>query len=87
MTTTGKHDNNFKKRGKVWSNRIKSRQKKNTQNIRAEEKLDKMGARVEATLKKKQLVRLAQQKIMSASSARISAKLLHLQPHKTTVAH
>lgn len=50
--TTCKHDNNFKRRGKVWRNRIKSRQKKNTQNTRAEEKLDKMSVRLEATLKK-----------------------------------
>jgi len=52
LTTTCKHDNNFKKRGKVWSNRIKSRQKKNTQNTCAEEKLDKNNARLETTLKK-----------------------------------
>ena len=87
VMTTCKLDNNFKKRGKVWSNRIKSRQKKNTQNSSVEETLDKMGARLEATLKKKLLVRFAQQKGVSASSARISAKLLHLQPHKITVAH
>jgi len=53
LTTTCKHDNNFKKRRKVWSNRIKSRQKKNIQNTRAEEKLDKMSDRLDATLKKK----------------------------------
>jgi hypothetical protein len=86
LTTTCKHDNNFKKRGKVWSNRIKSRQTKNTQNTCAEEKLDKMNARLETTLKK-MLVRLAQQMGMSESSARISAKLLHLQPRKTTRAN
>lgn len=51
LTTTCKHDNNFKKRGKVWSNSIKSRQKKNTQNTRAAKKLDKMSARLEVTLK------------------------------------
>ena len=53
LTTTCKLDDNFKKRGKVWSNRIKSKQKKYIQNSSVEETLDKMGARLEATLKKK----------------------------------